>query len=312
MSDFVFPLSQFALACLGAMHLKVKGSSVLIHLLGSHGKGLDNPRLNTVVAELVGVLTLNVSVDAYKQDHQLHHGLRSFARAKADPDAALLHHLGFRPGTPHAVLWRRFWWTLVSPGLHGPMSMARLLGVFAAGPAWRIGAAWAFWAALLGTATMAGALLPLLLGFVLPLLVFGNIGALLELASEHRWMVGESAGRDRQALLSHARLLGAMPPQGAQVRSVLAWAGWSLHMLGAAAMRFAVVPGDLQHHDAHHLGTRPALRLDRHGWTNAAYEFSPSLWEGAHAPRRIVGSIGEAIDEWFIALAQEGTQKAAP
>ena len=131
--------------------------------------------------------------------------------------------------------------------------------------------------------------------------MFGNIGAFLELASEHVWNVGDSAGRERQAQLSHARLLGAMPPQG---RSPLAWAAWALQMLGAAAMRFAVVPGDLPHHDAHHVGVRPALGLDRHGWTNAAAEFSPSLWNGSVA-RRGVSSIGQAIDRWFIALSQE-------
>ena len=180
MFDFIVPLSQFTLAALGAMHLKVKGSSVLIHMLGSHGKGLDNARLNTVAAEMVGVLTLNVSVDAYRQEHQFHHGLRSFARAETDPDAALLHSLGFRPGTPRHRLWQRFWWTLVSPHFHTRMSAARLIGVFGAGPGWRIAAAWAFWSALLAGAATTGMLLPMLLGFVVPLAYFSDRGRLFQ------------------------------------------------------------------------------------------------------------------------------------
>lgn len=297
-------VAELGLLAAGAMHLKVKGSSVLVHMLGSHRKGLDDPKANRIAAEGVGILTLNIDSEAYRAEHGLHHGLRSFARPHADPDATLIHDLGFRPGVPLSRLRRLVWWTMVSPRFHLRLGKARLRGVFAAGPPLRIAAAWVFWGALLIGAAAGGWLLPLLLGFVLPLLVFGNIGSFLELASEHVWGIEAPEGRARQAQLSHARLPGAMPPKG---RNALAWAAWMLQMTWAAFSRFAVVPGDLPHHDAHHIGERPALQLDRHAWTNAAAEFSPSLWADADHPRNAVASIGQAIERWLVALAAEAS-----
>ena len=92
--------AELGLLAAGAMHLKVKGSSVLVHMLGSHRKGLDDPKANRIAAEGVGILTLNIDSEAYRAEHGLHHGLRSFARPHADPDATLIHDLGFRPGVP--------------------------------------------------------------------------------------------------------------------------------------------------------------------------------------------------------------------
>lgn len=308
MNHLILPLSLLPAVALGAMHLKVKGSSVLVHF-GGHKMGLDDAHANRIAAELVGVLTLNISVDAYDAEHRMHHSLKTFARAGADPDATLLYDIGLRPGLPVPRLWRRLGLQLVSPVFHAQRSAARLHGVFASGPAWRIATAWAFWSALLATAAMLSLLLPALLGFVLPLLVFGNIGSLLELVSEHRFNIARHEGQERQAMLSHARLLGVPPPAASFWHAPLAWAGWTVKMLAATAVRVGVLPGDLSHHDAHHIGIRPALRLMRHGWMNAAYEYSPSLWDASGGRVRRVSSLREAIGEAFEALAVEQATK---
>jgi Fatty acid desaturase len=303
--DFLFPAAALPLAALGAMHLKVKGSSVLVHF-GSHGMGFENPRANRIAAELVGVFALSVGVDDYKAEHNQHHGLASFARAGQDPDATLLDSLGLEPGMGERALWQRFLLTLVSPRFHARLSAARLSGVFLRGPAWRIALAWLFWGGLMAGFAAAGLLWPLLLGFVLPLLVAGNIGTILELASEHRFNVEPQAkGRERQAILSHARLLGAPPPEQAPARAPLAWARWGLSMAGALLVRIGAWPGDLSHHDAHHIGVRAAHKFTRFGWMNAAYEFSHSLWDPSAGRLRRVGSLREAIGAWFEALARE-------
>ncbi|MFG6417217.1 fatty acid desaturase [Roseateles sp. DC23W] len=305
LTDFLFPAAALPLAALGAMHLKVKGSSVLVHF-GSHRMGFENPRATRIAAEVVGVATLNISVEAYRVDHEDHHGLATFARAGRDPDATLLDALGLVPGMDERALWRRFTWTLASPVFHWQLSKARLAGAFVLGPAWRIVLAWSFWGALAAGFAAAGLLLPWLLGFVMPVLLFGNIGAILELASEHRFNVEPATkGRERQALLSHARLLGAPPPVDSPMRQPHAWARWAASMAGAMAVRVGAWPGDLSHHDAHHIGVRPALKLHRFGWMNAAYEFSPSLRDPAAGRLRRVGSLREAIDAWFKALARE-------
>jgi len=305
-TDFLFPVAALPLAALGAMHLKVKGSSVLVHF-GSHRMGFQNPRATRIAAELAGVATLNIGVAAYMAEHERHHGLATFARAGQDPDATLFKTLGLLvPSGTELALWLRFTWMLVSPVVHCQLSKTRLAGVFVFGPAWRIALAWSFWGALAASFAAAGLLLPWVLGFVLPLLLFGNIGSLLELASEHRFNVEcATKGRERQALLSHARLLGSPPPEGSPFRQPLAWASWTASMAVAMAVRIGAWPGDLSHHDAHHIGVRPALKLTRFGWMNAAYEFSASLWDPSAGRLRRVGSLREAIGEWFKALVRE-------
>lgn len=303
--DFLLPAAALPLVVLGTMHLKVKGSSVLVHF-GSHGMGFASARANRIAAELAGVLTLNIGMEAYKAEHNLHHGLATFARVGRDPDATLLDSLGLEPGMNQRALRRRFALTLVSPRFHAQLSAARLSGVFLRGPVWRIAFAWAVWTGLGAGFAAAGLLLPLLLGFVMPLLLFGNIGSILELASEHRFNVEpEAQGRERQALLSHARLLGVPPPEGLPIRQPMAWVRWAASMAAALAVRIGAWPGDLSHHDAHHIGVRASLKLSRFGWMNAAYEYSPSLWDPSAGRPRRVSSLREAIDVWFEALARE-------
>lgn len=301
MFDITFALLQLALVSLLAARLKVAGSSVLIHH-ASHRRLAAHPAANRSVAEIVGILTLNIPVEDYRREHMAHHSLHTFATAPGDPDAELLHGLGFVPGTPLAVLRRRFWWHLVSPQLHGRLVAARLKGTFAAGPRWRRAAAAAYWGGLAAAGLAGGWVAPLVAGFVAPLLLAGNIGAYIELTSRHRWMLGGSTGRARQHELSQGRYLGALPPYGGGLR---AWGRWALGMAAAAAGRFAALPGDLPHHQFHHWGTRPAAALDAQAWTNAAHEFSAAVWADPAVQEQSVATLGEAIDRWLRALAEE-------
>lgn len=301
MFAFPFAILQLAVAAILAARLKVAGSSLLIHH-ASHSRLLTQSRPNVVAADLIGVLTLNVPVADYRRDHSAHHSLRTFARAGDDPDAAFLHELGFEPGTPLRVLKRRFWWHVVSPRMHGRLTATRLRGTFFAGPPWRRAVAAAYWGGLAAAAAAGGWLLPLAAGFVAPLLWAGNVGAYMELTSRHRWMTGSSTGQERQFELSHGRYLGAMPPQG---RNPLRWGAWVLRMAAAAIGRFAALPGDLPHHQFHHLGSKPVRSLDRYAWTNADQEFSPHVWADEALQRQSVPTLMEAVDRWLSALAAE-------
>lgn len=298
MLQLIFAAFCFCLACVLAGRLRVMGASVLIHHLSSH-EPTKRERARRI-ADWIGVATLTTHSLGYAKPHGVHHG--SLFASAADPDAALLFDLGFRPGTTYPALWRRFWWTLVSPRFHAIMTRDRLRGVFFEGPLWRRSAAVGFWGGLLSLASAVGVLNGLLLGLVLPLIFVGNLCAFLELASEHRWMVSDLVGNERHRALSHGRHLGAMPPQGI---NPLNWLSWGLKMLGAVVLRLSVVPGDLPWHNAHHTSLEATQRLHKRGWANAAYEYSGHLWQQGESGNQAVATLSEAIDRWFIALSQE-------
>lgn len=281
-----------------AARLRVAGASVLVHHLGSHNKA--NPR-HWRLAQWVSIATLTVHAGGYRAGHEPHH--REPFATLADPDAALLHRLRFRPGTPYYLLWLRFWWTLVSPLFHAQLSLARLRGVFTQGPVKRRLAAWAFWVSLLVATGVAGVLKGVLLYFVL-LLLAGNVSALLELVSEHIWFAEPSLdSRERHARLSHGRHLGVMPPEGHQRINPAAWALWLARTGFAAVLRFCVLPGDLPWHHAHHTGMPPTHRGHRPYWANAAHQYSQIFWQDRGQQRQAVATLGQAIGRWFHALA---------
>ena len=181
-------------ASLGLARVKLSASAVLIHHFGSHHQGLDNPVANDIAAEIVGITSFSSSAKAYADAHSQHHRFDTFATL-ADPDAQLMWSLGLRPGRAYGRLKRLFWWALVSPRLHGPMSWARLKHTFGPDqPRWRRITAFTLWGGL-GLAAWAGGWLSGLLGgLVLPLLVFGNVSSFVELASEHKFLLRQPLG----------------------------------------------------------------------------------------------------------------------
>jgi hypothetical protein len=199
---------------------------------------------------------------------------------------------------------------------------------FASGPAWRRVFVWAFWGGIVTFATAAGLLGAFLIGVMVPLLIGGNHGSLVELVSRHRWMITpKSDGRHRQDELSHGRFPAPeIPPQGSPWMAYMSWIG----SIFVAIITRLVVPADLAWHHAHHDGVKPdKARLAQSlwsklpvwrgakesvlkanprptpAWCDAATAFSYSLEGENAAASRNYPSIAQTIDQWFGDLAAE-------
>lgn len=308
--SYTFALSIVGLAAgaVGLIHAKVKISSVLVHH-ATHGKGLQQPTANRMLAEGMSILVVSTPFKEYKRVHDGHHRNSSFASV-TDEEALYLFDLGFRPGRSQAELWRTFWRTLRSPRFHARAISTRLRQNFAQGPLARLVAAWMFWAAVLSGAAMFGWLWPLMLGVLVPIFIGGNIGSFLELASRHRWLVTPKAGARRQFALSHGRFLTPKPPE--KDASVWAYVCWWLDVLVASMSRLMVIPGDLNWHIAHHIGLLPAMPHRPPPWTDAASAYSMQFWDDAQLKSQSHGSILQAVGAWFVALEAETPIVARP
>lgn len=309
----VAALAGAATAVLMLARAKNAGSTGVVHHIGAHRSGLGNRKLGQALADLVGVLTLNPTVRRYKSAHDLHHSSEKLATIAADPDGQLVHDWGFQAGRPLVELKRLVWRNLWTGRALLPLAAERLRQNFLPGhgPAWRLALAWLFWPALVATAAAGGWLAGLLLGAVLPLLLAGSAAGYFELLSRHGWgLPTTSTGRQRHAELSHGRYpMPAMPPHGA---GMAAWLRWWRDLAGAAVARAVVLPWDNPHHDAHHTGAPPALRLDRVAWTNADVELTPRLYADPALAAKAYASIFEAIDAWLLALSNAPVDGSGP
>lgn len=301
MTNFALSAIGLAVGTIGLVHAKVKISSVLVHH-ATHGKGFKRPKINRILAETMSILVLSTPFKEYKRVHDGHHRNSTFASIE-DEEARYLFDLGFQPGTPQAELWRTFYRTLWSPRFHAASILTRLRQNFVRGPLARAVAAWAFWITVLSAATWSGWLLSLLLGVLVPILVGGNIGSFLELASRHRWLVTPESGARRQFALSHGRLLVPRAlEEGAGTRARMRWL---MDVFVALMSRLMVVPGDLNWHIAHHIGLIPAVKHKQPPWTDAASAYSKQFWDDEQVRSQSYGSILQAVGAWFAALEVE-------
>ncbi|HQS96715.1 fatty acid desaturase [Novosphingobium sp. 17-62-19] len=213
-------------------------------------------RTNLVVAHVATIIAIAQNPFAYRGDHiDLHHR-RSVFGTLADPDAALLHELGFRPGMTRGQLYLVLARTLVSPSFHAMFLAARLQSNLVDAPVWRrlVVATWL--AALLSSAWLLG-LIVWGLAVFLPFVVLYANSALLQFLTEHKWMAGDLPRGDNQAYAdrSHARIALAPMPLSHQalVPACIAWSVWTVRQIGELLFRLSVTVGDLTVHDFHHL-----------------------------------------------------------
>lgn len=223
----------------------------------THGVLMGTRAANKAVTFLATVLSVSQNEDDYGRDHvKGHHKQRIFTTA-ADPDAAFLVSLGFRPGMKKAEARRLFWHTMVSPRYHARFTFNRLKSaLWDAQPQHRLTVA----VYLLSLAGVS-ALLPWwisLLAIWLPLGPLYAMSALLQFATEHRWMVTPDGPRTRREYAQRCagRFCGEAFPkrEGGRLAYRCAVAIWVVKMaLIHAPMRVGCLVGDLPVHDAHHL-----------------------------------------------------------
>jgi hypothetical protein len=299
-------LAGMALGAIGIGHAKSKAQSVFVHH-ATHGDLLPNKRLNRIVGQWVGLLTLNSHLDLYrnggdgKTGHLGHHG-RRFA-TREDEESQFMLRAGYRPGMSRDELWRHHGRLMRSPVWHLQSAVTRLRITLLEGPIWRRAAGSALLGSALGLAGSAGQLLPVLLGWLLPLFVVGQAASWTEAVSRHRWLVSTDDPKRRHSDLSHGRYLGAMPPpEGSGIGT---WAVFWWRTVQALVGRALAVPADLAHHPMHHLGLDRPVVTGMVSWTDSAQAHSAMLWLAPQKNFAAYATLFEATDAWFAGLSQE-------
>jgi hypothetical protein len=119
--------------------LIVSGSrfmAVILHHQCVHHTFSGSKFWDRVVGDLISTVTFTQDFSSYQADHISDHHSQKLATIH-DPDFQFLRELGFRPGTPVSVLWKRLWWTLISPAFHGRFLWMRFKSNFLTPPLYR-------------------------------------------------------------------------------------------------------------------------------------------------------------------------------
>lgn len=280
----------------GARHFQLS----VVHF-AVHNQFFADERHNRLLAQTISTVLLITNYTDYYVDHvKKHHPRRTFAR-RGDPDLEFLIALGFLPGMSHEELWRHLAWTLVSPRFHFLFLRGRLHTNFVSASRPRRLASVALWLAVTIVLAMHPTwIVPFALLWVVPLTVGYHVSSLLQFASEHLWLLpcDDKSAREHAKALTRGRFCGdALPP--ADVRGFArarAWAVWWVRLLTLhAVVRIAVLPGDLPHHDLHH------LRPTDFDWPNANAVRLEMLANGEALTE--TWGLFDALDEVFVVLS---------
>lgn len=297
-------VAGLATGAIGIGHAKSKAQSVLVHH-ATHGDLLPGKVLNRIAGELVGLLTLNTDLGTYrkgrdgKTGHLGHHG-RRFATHE-DEESQFMLKAGYQPGMTREQLWQHHRQLMRSPKWHLQAAVSRLRANLLGGPIWRRVTAWGFWGSAIGLAGATGMMLPVAIGWLLPLFVLGQAASWTEAVSRHRWLATSENPKRRHAELSHGRYLGAMPPPRGS--SVMAWLGFCKRSAAALLGRILVVPADLAHHQFHHLGLDKSVVTGMVSWTDSAQAHSPMLWLMPQHEFKVYATLAEPTEAWFAGMA---------
>lgn len=238
--------------------------------------------LNDFLAALATSLAWSQNEEDYGRDHGQHHDMATFGTLR-DADARAIHDLGFRPGMPVGALWRRFWWTLVSPRVHGQMLVSRMRSNWDSPTKVRRFMALAVAALLLGLL----AVMPVaawIAAVLLPWTVLFHVSGLVQVLNRHGWLEKNEGFDDVQDYADRmvGRFSGVpLPREGLTgVGKVGAWAlWWGEILLLELPIRIFSWSFDLQAHDFHHLEWfGPAPFVD--DWTTMPQRRQAAIDEG--------------------------------
>lgn len=283
--------------------LTVAGERMLVLVIAHqaiHRRFSSRPAADWFWGEVATVLTVFHTLREFKEEHFDSHHRREVFATEADPPVQFLLDLGFRPGLSRAALWRRAWLVFLSPVFYWRGFAGRISSNLKAGTWRRLGVVgWLGWWLSLPFWLPNGGLV-LLLAFVLPVILFAQLSALLDRLGEHEWLSPrnpEYGDRYYTAAATSARFCGSpVParsmPAGAQFAAWIRWIARtvSYHL----PSRLLVVVGDLPNHDYHH--RYPATPE----WTAAAYARQRDIDTGPKGPPyQEVWGMGAAIDRVF-------------
>lgn len=301
----MFPLWYLALPV--GWLLTVNGERLMVLVIAHqalHRRFSGSPRGDAFWGEVVTVLSVFHTFRDFKEEHFDNHHRREVFATEADPPVQFLLDLGFRPGLSRTALWRRAWVVFFSPVFYWNGFLGRI-GSNLKGSGRRIAgfAVWMGWWLSLPFWLPHGALVTVL-AFVVPVVLFAQLSALLDRLGEHEWLAPrkpEFGHRFYTVANTSARYCGSpVPPSGLPVGARLpAWIRWiALTVFYHLPSRLLVVVGDLPNHDYHH---RYPSTPD---WTTSAYARQRDIDTGPEGPPyREVWGMGAAIDQMFRTLA---------
>ena len=312
----MFPL--WYLALFAGWLLTVNGERMMVLVIAHqalHRRFSGRSSMDRFWGEVVTVLSVFHTFQDFKEEHFDNHHRREVFATEADPPVQFLLNLGFRPGLSRRALWRRAWTVFLSPVFYWRGFLSRTGSNLRGSAKRRVGfAVWVGWWLSLPFWLPHG-ILVLVLAFILPVILFAQLSALLDRLGEHEWLAPrnpEFGHRFYTAANTSARFCGApVPPRsmpaGAQL---LAWIRWTAATLFYhLPSRLLVVVGDLPNHDYHH--RYPSTPH----WTTAAYARQHDIDTGPEGPPyQEVWGMGAAIDRVFsswAAIGAEGTRAHA-
>jgi hypothetical protein len=309
----MFPL--WYLAMLAGWLLTVAGERLMVLVIAHqavHRRFSGKASGDWFWGEVVTVLSFFHTLQDFKDEHfECHHRREIFA-TEADPPAQFLLDLGFRPGMTRAALWRRARVVFLSPAFYWHGFIGRVSSNLRNGRWRRLGfVAWAGWWLSLPFWFPRGGLV-LVLAFVLPVILFAQLSALLDRLGEHEWLsahIPKERDRFYTAYATSARYCGTpVPPSSMPAgQQLVAWLRWTaLTVCYHLPVRLLVVVGDLPNHDFHH--RYPATSE----WTTAAYARQRDIDTGpVGPPYREVWGMGAAIDQVFRSWEDSPSRKGS-
>lgn len=289
--------------------LTVAGERVMVLVIAHqvvHRRFSGNGAVDHRWGETVTVLSLFHTIGDFRDEHFENHHRREVFATEADPPVQSLFDVGLRPGLSRTQLWRRAWLGFLSPTFYWRGMVGRLSSNLRSSRWRRLGfivwfGAWAsvpFW--------LPNGLAVFFLAFVVPVIFFAQLSALLDRLGEHVWLAPRDPTIDRRfytAANTAARFCGSpVPERSAPLgRQTVAWIRWTLAtVFYHLPARVLVVVGDLPNHDFHH--RYPSTT----NWTTAAYARQGDIDEGPEGPDyQEVWGLGAAIDRLFRAWEQQ-------
>jgi hypothetical protein len=284
---------------------------ILLHQ-SAHGRLTGHAAWDRRIGDAMAMLALLAPYPVYQAAHLKHHDA-DFA-SLSDPDFQFLRLLGFEPSLPVATLQQRLWGGLLRPQTQWTFLRVRLGDNLRQGPWTRRLAFLLLQGGLAALFLHVGGLLGYLLAWVLPVTVLFNMAALLQLVTEHLWLLVRRPGERTPAYyqrLTIARFQGEPVPaaSAATARGLVAWAGWWSRLLTTHLFfRVFVVQGGLIVHDFHH---RDPLRLD---WPEAVYARQRQRESGQARFQTYAGvwGFGAAVTASLTAISSFPAESAPP
>ncbi|SHN89884.1 hypothetical protein BHECKSOX_2489 [Bathymodiolus heckerae thiotrophic gill symbiont] len=262
-------ISIMLLSWAGLVFSSRRMAAVILHQ-SVHGRLSKNKAVDAVFGDLVTILMITQDFKTYQHDHcNVHHAPRTFATVN-DPIVMFFTKLGIQPGLTKNKLYINFFTTIFSPLFHIKFFITRLRYNININRPTRSIFSIAYISLLVYLSYyISGNLLSLFIAFIIPVAIFYQVSAFVEMCSEHAWFdsTPKSIAEREQDLyfyadISWGRFCGSQYPNNKGYK-ILAW--YFSQLCFHLPVRLFILVGDLPQHDYHH---RKPLCLN---WINATY-----------------------------------------